>query len=168
MFVEQPHFHTVVADVAFERTSGMIFQKMIIVCAPPLMWVRRTRAGRVVFEWQNLKRERNEALDCRCHASAALHGLLMGGLNIEAHAEAFERMLAPASTTVDVLRAERRDLPLEVCVGKPGLRAIFGRLLRASSVELFKTPNFPANNPYGPLAYAALTVFLRFRFLPCC
>src|SRR6516162_742982 len=43
MFVEQPHFHTVVADVAFERTSGMIFQKMIIVCAQPLVLSKAVR-----------------------------------------------------------------------------------------------------------------------------
>jgi phage terminase large subunit GpA-like protein len=57
--------------------------------------LRRNRAGRVVFEWQNLRRERNEALDCRVYCIAALHALLMGGLNLDAHAEQFAAMLRP-------------------------------------------------------------------------
>jgi phage terminase large subunit GpA-like protein len=58
--------------------------------------VRRMRAGRAVYEWRNLARERNEALDARVYAIAALHSLLMAGLNLDQHCEAFERMLAPA------------------------------------------------------------------------
>jgi phage terminase large subunit GpA-like protein len=58
--------------------------------------VRRNRAGRVVFEWQNLRRERNEALDARVYSIAALHSLLMGGLNLDQHAEQFAAMLKPA------------------------------------------------------------------------
>jgi phage terminase large subunit GpA-like protein len=57
--------------------------------------VRRTRAGRAVYEWQNLRRERNEALDARVYAIAALHSLLMAGLNLDAHAASFEAMLKP-------------------------------------------------------------------------
>jgi phage terminase large subunit GpA-like protein len=57
--------------------------------------VRRNRAGRAVYEWQNLKRERNEALDCRCYAVASLHPLLMGGPNLDAHAEQFAAMPSP-------------------------------------------------------------------------
>ena len=57
--------------------------------------VRRNRAGRAVLEWQNIHRERNEALDCRCYAIAALHALLMGGLNLDSHSEQFAAMLKP-------------------------------------------------------------------------
>jgi phage terminase large subunit GpA-like protein len=57
--------------------------------------VRRNRGGRAVYEWQNLKRERNEALDTRVYAICGLHSLLMGGLNIDAHTDAFEKMLKP-------------------------------------------------------------------------
>ena len=57
--------------------------------------VRRNRAGRAVLEWQNLHRERNEALDTRCYAIASLHALLMGGLNLDQHCEQFAAMLKP-------------------------------------------------------------------------
>lgn len=58
--------------------------------------VRRHRNGRIKFEWANLRRERNEALDARVYSIAALHSLLMGGLNLDAHCESFEKMLAPS------------------------------------------------------------------------
>jgi phage terminase large subunit GpA-like protein len=56
---------------------------------------RRMKAGRVVFEWRNLTRARNEALDARVYAIASLHSLLMSGLNIDAHTASFETMLKP-------------------------------------------------------------------------
>jgi phage terminase large subunit GpA-like protein len=58
--------------------------------------VRRYRAGRAVLEWQNVRRERNESLDCRCYSIAALHSLLMAGLNLDQHSEQFAQMLKPA------------------------------------------------------------------------
>jgi phage terminase large subunit GpA-like protein len=57
--------------------------------------VRRMRAGRAVYEWQNTNRQRNEAFDCRVYAIAGLHSLLMGGLNLDAHSDAFAAMLKP-------------------------------------------------------------------------
>ncbi len=60
--------------------------------------VTRTRNGRPYREWLNPKRERNEALDCRCYAVAALHSLLMQGVNLDAHVAQFEAMLAPPPT----------------------------------------------------------------------
>ena len=57
--------------------------------------VRRNRAGRAVYEWQNANRQRNEGLDCRVYCIAALHALLMGGLNLDQHAEQFAQMLRP-------------------------------------------------------------------------
>jgi phage terminase large subunit GpA-like protein len=72
--------------------------------ARPLDWyrmltsetlVRRIRAGRAIYEWRNLGRERNEGLDCRIYAIAALHALLMGGLNIDVWTDQFQAMLAP-------------------------------------------------------------------------
>ena len=58
--------------------------------------VCRNHAGRVVYEWQNLRRERNEGLDCRIYSIAALHTLLMGRLNLDSHGEQFAQMLKPA------------------------------------------------------------------------
>jgi len=57
--------------------------------------VRKTRAGRAIYEWVNLRRERNESLDARVYNVAALHALLMGGLNLDHYAEQFEQMLKP-------------------------------------------------------------------------
>ena len=57
--------------------------------------VRSHRNGRVVYEWRNLNRERNESLDARIYSIAALFSMLMGGLNLDQHQEAFERMLQP-------------------------------------------------------------------------
>jgi phage terminase large subunit GpA-like protein len=59
--------------------------------------VRRMRAGRAVYEWMNLNRQRNEALGCRVYAIAALDSLLMGGLNLDQHAEQFAAMLKPVN-----------------------------------------------------------------------
>ncbi len=39
--------------------------------------ITRHKNGRPYREWVNPKRERNEALDCRCYSVAALHSLLM-------------------------------------------------------------------------------------------
>jgi phage terminase large subunit GpA-like protein len=57
--------------------------------------VRSHRAGRVVYEWKNLNRERNEALDARVYAIAGLFSMLMGGLNLDAHQQTFDEMLKP-------------------------------------------------------------------------
>jgi phage terminase large subunit GpA-like protein len=62
--------------------------------------VRRHRNGRVIFEWANLRRERNEALDARVYSIAALHSLLMAGLNVDVHSESFQKMLAPPPDAV--------------------------------------------------------------------
>jgi phage terminase large subunit GpA-like protein len=56
---------------------------------------RRMKAGRIVFEWRNLQRQRNESLDARVYSIAALHSLLMGGLNLDQHADQFAQMLKP-------------------------------------------------------------------------
>jgi phage terminase large subunit GpA-like protein len=57
--------------------------------------ITRRHHGREHREWSNIKRERNEGLDARCYNVAALHSLLMGGLNLDAHVAAFEKLLAP-------------------------------------------------------------------------
>jgi phage terminase large subunit GpA-like protein len=57
--------------------------------------VRRTRAGRAVYEWVNSRRERNEGLDARVYSIAALHSLLMSGLNLDSYCSQFAAMLAP-------------------------------------------------------------------------
>ncbi len=57
--------------------------------------VTRYRNGRPYREWINARRERNEALDCRCYSIAALHAMLMQGLSLDAHCAQFEAMLTP-------------------------------------------------------------------------
>jgi phage terminase large subunit GpA-like protein len=60
----------------------------------------RYRGGRPHLEWANLKRERNEPLDARCYAIAALFSLMMQGLNLDAYAENWERMVGPGSAAI--------------------------------------------------------------------
>jgi phage terminase large subunit GpA-like protein len=64
----------------------------------------RYRGGRPHLEWANLKRERNEPLDTRVYGIAGLFSLLMQGLDLNRHAENWERMLEPNSARTVVQR----------------------------------------------------------------
>jgi phage terminase large subunit GpA-like protein len=49
--------------------------------------IRRYTRGVAVREWVKAKHARNEALDARCYALAALHGLKASGLNLDREAQ---------------------------------------------------------------------------------
>ncbi len=80
--------------------------------------------------WVNVRRERNEGLDCRCYSIASLHSLLMQGLSLDAHCAQFEAMLTPPVSPRrqaigdDRTEAQRRiagRLPLEIYLRRSGL-----------------------------------------------
>jgi phage terminase large subunit GpA-like protein len=60
----------------------------------------RYRGGRPHLEWVNLKRERNEPLDCRVYSIAGLFALIMSGLNLDTYCENWERMIGPSSGAI--------------------------------------------------------------------
>ncbi len=60
--------------------------------------ITKYRNGRAVHEWRNLKRERNEPIDARTYATAALFALMAGGLNFDGYCQQFERMLLEPPT----------------------------------------------------------------------
>ena len=83
------------------------------LCAEQLV-TRRDRNGYPVREWQKM-RERNEALDCRVYAYAALHGLLSMGLNLNKRVEALPPIPAsrqsrndPRPVTIPMTASPRR------------------------------------------------------------
>ena len=71
--------------------------------------ITRHKNGRPIREWINAKRERNEALDCRVYSVAALHSLLMQGVDLNAHCAAFEAMLAPVNERLGATIGKRRS-----------------------------------------------------------
>lgn len=76
-----------------------------------------TRRGRPEVQWYLPSGRRNEALDCRVYAYAALQGLVMGGLRLEqvaaredAEAQAAGRLSAARKWSRDEIRG-KRDTP---------------------------------------------------------
>jgi phage terminase large subunit GpA-like protein len=67
------------------------------------------------FVWRKkLAGARNEALDCRVYAYAALCGLLAGGLRLNAEVDAFHAMTAPGAPAAATQQAQPRRAPRPV------------------------------------------------------
>jgi phage terminase large subunit GpA-like protein len=63
-------------------------------------WYEQLTAEKLVFQkgqkkWVNVNRSRNEAMDCRALAVAALHSRLLAGFDLNTWSEAFEKSLQP-------------------------------------------------------------------------
>jgi phage terminase large subunit GpA-like protein len=70
-------------------------------------WYEQLVAERLVVvkgqrRWVNPLRQRNEALDCRCLAVAALHSRLLAGVDLNQWCDQFDRLLAPPTNPAPV------------------------------------------------------------------